>query len=220
MARVKPPVDLPAPSAKRVNETIAAFDEQGIVTEAALRKLFNAFPLNTDVAEVLLKVITVNRIYSTSIYAVVPVAEMIAAAQIDDLLLAGDEEAVERIRRVSFTDQKGIWQERNIYSFATKYCALHQPQHYAMYDGLVSKILWQYQTQTRAAGKIFHPPFSWDDLTNYSKFKSIVTAFRAHFGLEEFTLREIDMFLWITGKESSSAAGSPPEQSAEAEALA
>ncbi|QLG10894.1 hypothetical protein HLB42_09010 [Deinococcus sp. D7000] len=218
MAKIKPPLYLPEPSAELVRQKIEAFNDQGIVTEAAIDKLLTAFPLNSDAAEVLIKVITINRIYSTNIFAVVPVAEMIVAAQLDDLLRAGDEKAVESIRRVSFMDQTGKQQEKNIYSFATKYCALHQPHHYAMYDGLVIEKLWQYQEQTQAKGKAFYPKFSWDDLKDYPKFKSIVAAFRAHFELEAFTLREIDKFLWITGKESSSAAGSSLEHHGEAAA--
>lgn len=215
MARIKRPVDLPEPTPELVRQYITAFDEQGVVTEAALHGLFTAFPSNTDVAEVLLKVIVVNRIYSTSIYAVVPVAEMIAAAKIDDLLRAGKQEAVECIRRVSFEAQSGLPKQLNIYSFATKYCALHQPQHYVMYDGLVIEKLRQYQVKTQAEGTPFYSAFSWDDLKDYSKFKSIVEAFQRHFRLGNFTLREVDKFLWILGKKMLSEQSSTAAQSGE-----
>lgn len=193
-------VTLPDPTPALVREAIQRFDRQGRITETAIHHLLAAFPLNDDPAAVLLKVIVINRVYSTSIYAVQPVAEMIVRANIDPLLQARDPAAVETIRRVEFTDQTGAWQQRNIYSFATKYCTLHQPAAYAMYDGLVAQKLWEYQKRQSAFEQPFCAPFQRADLEQYPRFEAIVSAFRTHFGLEKFTLREIDKFLWMLGK--------------------
>lgn len=188
--------DLPSPTPDLVREGVRQFAEQGRVTEAALRKLLLAFPNNTETDEVLLKVITLNQIYSTNIFAVQVVAEMIQAASIDAALQAGDPGVVHRIDRLKFTSSSGKAVDKSIYSFATKYCALHQPQHYPIYDGFISDGLLQYQKQASFSSS----PFDWDALRKYGEFKRVVLAFRAHYGLEEFTLREIDQFLWTLGK--------------------
>lgn len=206
MARKAKVLELPVPTPDLVRERVRGFDQQGQVTEAALSKLLATFPANRDVPEVLLKVIAINRIYSTSIFAVQPVAEMIVAQEgVDELLAAGDPLAVEQIRRVAFTDSAGVQQDRSIYSFATKYCALHNPAAYAIYDGLVATELWEYQKWAKQRSESFCPAFRWDDLTRYATFLEVVRAFRAHFGLEEFGLRDIDKFLWMQGRERNQA---------------
>lgn len=203
MTKTRSPLPQPTPALVRAH--LAAFDAQGTVTELALQKLLTTFPASADVSEVLLKVIVINRIYSTSIFAVQPVAEMVAAAGIDGLLAAGDPEAVERIRRVSFVDGAGRQHSRSTYSFATKYCALHNPRAYVIYDGLVTTTLWEYQAQGEAEGAPFHRRFKWDELKDYTQFKAIVEAFREHHGLSAFSLRELDQFLWTLGKEQAAA---------------
>ena len=185
---------LPTPTPTLLREGMRVFATQGMVTEAALQKLLQAFPDNTVTDEILLKVITINQIYSTGIFAVQPVAEMIRAAQIDGALQAGEPEVVHRIDRLKFTSAQDKVVDRSIYSFATKYCALHQPRHYPIYDGLIATKLMEYSRRDGFAR------FSYDDLRDYPKFKQVVLDFQAHYGLQEFTLREIDQFLWSLGK--------------------
>lgn len=186
--------DLPSPTPDLVREGVRQFAEQGRVTEAALRKLLLAFPNNTETDEVLLKVIALNQIYSTNIFAVQVVAEMIQAASIDAALQAGDPGVVHRIDRLKFTSAAGKAVDKSIYSFATKYCALHQPRHYPIYDGLIATKLMEYSRRDQFAR------FTYDDLRHYPTFKQIVLDFQAHYGLKEFTLRETDQFLWSLGK--------------------
>jgi hypothetical protein len=38
-------------------------------------------------------------------------------------------------------------------------------------------------------------------LRNYRQFISVIDAFRRHYNLEKYSLREIDIFLWLAGKE-------------------
>lgn len=129
---------LPTPTPDRVREGMRVFAEQGRVSEVALQKLLQVFPGNTVTDEILLKVITLNQIYSTSIFAVQTVAKMIQKANIDAALNAGDPGVVHRIARLNFTSADGKVVDWSIYSFATKYCALHQPRHYPIYDGLIA----------------------------------------------------------------------------------
>ncbi|OLV19234.1 hypothetical protein BOO71_0003493 [Deinococcus marmoris] len=178
---------------------------QGRVTEVAIQKLLTAFPANTVTAEILLKVVVINQIYSTGILAVQPVAERIQAAKIDAALKAGDPGVVHLIDRLQFVTAKGKEVDRSIYSFATKYCALHQPQHYPIYDGLISQKLQAYLKQDGFSTT----PFKDAELRNYENFKAVVLQFREHYHLTKFSLREIDQFLWILGKGLLSPLPSP-----------
>ncbi len=36
------------------------------------------------------------------------------------------------------------------------------------------------------------------DLRDYEKYKVVLTAFQTHFGLHDFTFKQIDKFLWFT----------------------
>lgn len=38
------------------------------------------------------------------------------------------------------------------------------------------------------------------DLKRYDSFKRIVSAFREHYGLQRFSFKELDKFLWLYGR--------------------
>jgi len=40
------------------------------------------------------------------------------------------------------------------------------------------------------------------DLKDYPMFVEIITRFQNHYHLNRFSLREIDIFLWLAGKDS------------------
>ena len=43
--------------------------------------------------------------------------------------------------------------------------------------------------------------FRTEELKDYRRFKNILTAFRSYYSLEQFSLKEIDKYLWQFGKE-------------------
>jgi hypothetical protein len=43
--------------------------------------------------------------------------------------------------------------------------------------------------------------FKKDDLKNYERFIDIIRSFQTWYKLEKFSLKEIDVFLWLVGKE-------------------
>lgn len=200
------PAALPLPTPEHVRLGTAAFAAQGQVTECAIQNLLRAFPGNTVTADILLKVVVINQIYSTGILAVQPVAERIQAADIDAALQAGDPDVVHRIDRLQFVTAAGKVIDRSIYSFATKYCAHHQPRHYPIYDGIISAKLLAYQKRDG-----FTRPFSHADLRTYATFKTVMLAFQAQYGLTACSLRDIDQFLWVLGKgQLPDAPAAPP----------
>ena len=84
---------------------------------------------------------------------------------------------------------------KNFYSFASKYCSHHKPSSYPIFDSFVGKMLLHYKSADSFNG------FDKSDLRNYEHFIEIIKSFQSFYKLEKFTLREIDVFLWLAGKE-------------------
>ena len=81
------------------------------------------------------------------------------------------------------------------YSFATKYCSRHQPERFAIYDSFVEKVLVWFSDEYGFA------EFKNEDLRNYPNFKRVLMAFIEHFKLQKYSLKQIDQYLWLLGKE-------------------
>ena len=186
---------LRTPCAEIVVAAAARFDADNIVIENALKKLFGLFPSNSDPSEVLLKVVTLNRLYSTRILAVGTVAEHISrnAPYIDSEIANGSPEVVEFISKVTIGNR--TW---NFFSFASKYCSWHNPFAYPIYDTNVEACLWAYKKQDGFRD------FPRSGLWTYRSFSSIVSEFRKFYGLESFSFKEIDKFLWQMREDSKS----------------
>lgn len=211
---------LRVPDAQLVREACEQFDSENEVSEKALAELFAAYPTNDDASHVLLKVVALNSLYSTRILAVLKLAMLIAgqAAKIDAALAAGSPEAVEAIAGGGQTDL-------TFYSFATKYCNWHKPDSYPIYDSRVDKYLWSLNKQG-----IMHSEklVERGDLWLYSSFREVMTAFREEFGLQTFSFKEIDKFLWsqseaiwaLAEEEAREEAAVPEAQEPEPEFMA
>jgi hypothetical protein len=180
-------VMLPVPTPAVVKAECDAFDQENELTEKALRKLRTKFPLNTDEAEVLLKALVLNKLYSTRVNDVdiPPLAHHIAGLNIDPLLDKGSLDAVNQIMNCPGLDKE--------YSFATKFCSWHNPTAYPIYDGNAEACVWAYQKQDKF-GK-----FRRQDLRRYEVWVETVKAFRTHYGLGRLPFRELDKFLWRQG---------------------
>ena len=114
----------------------------------------------------------------------------IVECEIDAMLSAGDPETISRIRTVSYDGR-----ERNNYSFATKYCWWHNHAEFPIYDSNIDDALWYYMRRYQfSAYKLRY------ELREYPKFKQIIFEFKERFHLQEFTVRDIDNFLFFAGK--------------------
>jgi hypothetical protein len=191
---------LPVPTPETVKAACARFDQENELAEQALAELLRIYPGNADLRGVLLKVVAINSIYHTCIFALDTVARHIHEhhKQIDAALAAGELDVVDRIARVSV---KG--KTHNFFSFATKFCSWHNPTAYPIYDSHVDHYLWTLQTQDHFAS-FLHP-----DLWNYVKFHKIMAEFRSFHGLKKFTFKEIDKFLFLEGAPPKSTAPDP-----------
>ena len=159
--------------------------------ETSLGLLFHSLcPENENIEHVLLKVSALNDFYSTHIFDTYSVAKHIVSKAIDSRLDAIDYSLVNDIAVVSIRGKT-----KNLYSFASKYCSHHKPEHYPVFDSFVEKMLLHYK-------KADHfEEFGRLELKNYESFIEIIEAFQSFYRLENCSLREIDIFLWLAGKE-------------------
>ena len=166
--------------------------------EEALDKLFGEYAKrNKDLSDILIKVSALNDFYSTNIYSVYDVATHIAEVKdLDKRLQAGDISLVDEIKRVDFNGK--TW---NFYSFASKYCSHHNPTAFPIYDIYVGKVLAYFKNCKDVEGKSF-ATFSIKGIKeSYKAFYDVIVAFRKAYGLEAYTLKQIDRYLWLLGKE-------------------
>lgn len=171
------------------------------VEEAGLNDVFKKFPENNKLEQILIKVVLLNKFYSTNIMNPRKVADRIFELQIDNDLKKGDLDLVDKIATNIFKDdEKGEEKIRRFYSFATKYCHKSKPDLYPIYDSNVAYILKAYRNNDKK-----HFKFKNDDLKDYTKFKNIIDDFRKYYKLESLNYRELDHFLWIYGKEEQKA---------------
>jgi hypothetical protein len=185
--------NLQRPTPELVNHYVSQFEEDRYTSAAdeALSLLYAAYPENACLAEVLLKVAALNSLYSTNIYAITAVAQRIVDLQIDARLREPDLSLVEEIALVEVGGKK-----RRNYSFATKYCSWHEPEMYPIYDWYSERLLWAYQEKWRfSEGR----RKEWQN--SYPSYACAHAAFRRHFGLEEYSAKQVDKFLWRYAKE-------------------
>jgi hypothetical protein len=188
------------PTADRVRAACDAFDRDHHLTEQTLEELFRQYPNNSDPRHILLKVVAVNSLHHTCIFALDTVARHIQEhhKEIDRALAAGSPETVDVIAKVKVGGKV-----YNFFSFATKYCNWHNPSAYPVYDAHVDHYLWAQQQQSRFSS-FLHP-----DLWNYPKFHKIMTDFRSFHKLGSFTFKEIDKFLCIEAAPPRIESGEP-----------
>lgn len=202
MSSLLPPV--PTPSPDQVRKYLARWrvgDNEKI--DAALKIAFAAMPKNDDVGQVGVKIAALNGLYSTNIYAVVQVARHIVSLDIDAALAEDvvDPALIEGIANVEIRGKS-----RRNYSFATKYCNFHRPDVYPIYDSLVVGILNALLKQGETFDT-FTRGEHWG--TDYAIWHRSIRRFREHYGLGEFSIREIDKYLWTLAKERRAKPAGP-----------
>lgn len=194
-------INIPKPSNEEVKKYIGEWDKntEYFDKEKALNKLFlKLCPKNTDIKDILLKASILNDFYSTNIFSIYPVAEHIYKMKIDSKLEEGDISAVSDIKSVIIGGKK-----KELYSFASKYCSHHNPEEYPIYDSYVDEVLWYFRKPPYSSNHE-NPNFSnfkRKDLKDYGEFKKILLKFRDFYGLNEYSLKQIDQYLWQLGKE-------------------
>jgi len=186
-------IDIPRPSIDQVEVYLKKWKdlENYHLQEDALNKLFlELCPKNKEISDILIKASTLNNFYSTNIFSIYPVAKHIKSLDIDLRLQAGDVTLVRDIQNLTINDK-----EKHFYSFASKYCSHHNPIDYPIYDSFVDLILRYFKKRDTFS------EFKDGDLKDYIKFKNILVDFRSFYGLDKYSLKQIDQYVWQIGKE-------------------
>jgi hypothetical protein len=159
----------------------------------AINNLFQkTYHFNIELSDILVKVATLNRFYSTGILDVYHVALKIKNLNIDDDLKSGNPSIISKIAKVKVGKDR---KPRIFYSFATKYCHKHEPMKYPIYDSFVRKTLIYFKKKK-------YINFNINDLNKYEKFIEIVDNLRVNCNLQHLNYDELDTFLWTYGKEN------------------
>ncbi|MBQ8703757.1 MAG: hypothetical protein IJ524_05230 [Bacteroidales bacterium] len=147
-----------------------------------------------DRSDLLIKCSTLNDFYSTSIYSVYRVVEhYMGVENLGQRMAQGDLSLVEELRNVPTSDAGE--RTRDFYSFATKFCAHHNAEAFPIYDSYVDKMLRELRNRDRKL------KFLNNDLKDYRKFRDIVCRMREAYGITNLTFRQVDIMLWLAGKE-------------------
>lgn len=186
--------DVPRPCVAEVEKYLQMWDKQEnyVLQEAALDKLFlHVYPQNDKIEDILIKVSCLNDFYSTNIYSPFTVAKHIQQLGIDDRLRTGDPTLIEELASVHMANDK----TKNFYSFATKYCSHHQPFKYAIWDSYVDEVLRYFRDTDGFAD------FGFNELKRYEVFANVLKTFAAYYGLQRYSLKDLDRYLWQLGKD-------------------
>ncbi len=163
-------------------------------TDNAIWRYFFDREENSDINVVITKVVLINSLYSTQIYDPFSIARFIVAhhAEIDKKISESDQQVVEIIKNAN--------PDRNTYSFATKFCAFHNPLAFPIYDNRVADLLLEMISQ-----------YKWDlgdirkksHLEDYASFKKLVdhciAEFRVPFNMFG-RYKALDKGLWFCAK--------------------
>ena len=186
-------INIPSPNKKTIENYLIKWDnleEHYIWQEKSLYKLFHEdYKNNTDLNEILIKCSCLNDFYSTNIFSIFSVAKNIYNLKIDKRLNENDPSLVNDIAHVKIN---GV--DKTFYSFASKYCSHHNDE-FPIYDYFVDKMLVYFKNKDKFS------KFKKDDLKDYVKFRNILIDFKKFYDIEEYSLRDIDKYLWIAGKE-------------------
>ena len=185
--------NVPTPCEEEVIKYLNKWDslENYVLQERSLDKLFfKTYPKNEEIEDILIKASSLNDFYSTNIFSIFPVAKHIQQLNIDQRLSNFDESLVNDIAHVTINGK-----DKCFYSFATKYCSHHFPLEYPIYDSFVDKVLIYFKKKDKFAN------FKKDDLKNYKAFKNIPIQFKKFYNIDQFSLKDIDRYLWQLGKD-------------------
>ena len=149
-----------------------------------------------DASDLMIKCSTLNDFYSTNIYAVYNVVKhYLEVGDLKGRLAKGDLSLVEDLRKVQVKKKDQSTSEKDFYSFATKFCAHHNPEAYPIYDSYVDRMLRELRNRDR---KI---QFRNDELKDYRKFVNVIRQMQKEYRIEKLSFRQVDIMLWLAGKE-------------------
>ena len=161
------------PTPELVKEYVDKFDNDNnrsdYFKDSAIIKLFEKFPNNTELDEVLAKVTLLNAFYSTQILDMdlLNVSRDIVALNIDSSI-RGDNIDIDVVNRIAYDDRR-LYQ-RKLYSFASKYCSFHNPERFPIADSYSKGMLYYMNNCEDTRFHFFTQGFTQNDLNNYYNY--------------------------------------------------
>lgn len=163
------------------------------VEEALMRLFASRGSAFLDRSDLLIKCSALNDFYSTSIFSVYRVVEHYSKIEnLGGRMADGDIALIGELRNVPINDEG---KTRDFLSFATKFCAHHNPEAYPIYDSYVDKMLRELRNRDHKL------QFKNNDLKDYESFRDIICQMRIVYGIDDLSFRQLDIMLWLGGKE-------------------
>jgi hypothetical protein len=164
-----------------------------------LKRIFSASKLNLEFDDVLTKVTLLNEFYSTNIKGSKEhilfskeICSNCESKKLDDKIQKGDISAINAIVEISENSVN-----KRLLSFVTKYCHIHNPEKFPVYDSYVVGMLKLFWLKNNS----FSTNVS--DLTDVNSFKSAMDEF-IQFSSPKYgcsmSYKQADIFLWSFGK--------------------
>lgn len=165
------------------------------IQEAEIQDYCNANPLNSDIEVVKHKITLLNKYYSTR----VPVDEManhiLMMPNFDTMLQKGDTDLVGLLANT----------DKDYFSFATKYCAMHNPDKYPIFDSYIRIIFqWLFEngffdnTSVKRQEIFQFNQWKKDRSAHYADYIKIYDTFLKKSKIDAFggNYRQVDYILW------------------------
>jgi len=176
---------------KETNPESLTREDRYPFADLILREEFKKY--DASLGHVYKKVVLLNSLYSTNIYATFDVAlKIYKITNFEDRIKSGDISLVDEIRKNVISGQ-----EKDFYSFATKYCHNHNPNTYPIYDSFVEDMLIYYLDEEEPNKRYYRTK-----MKDYQYFKDSLDYLAKLWSLtEDYKYERLDKFLWKKGKE-------------------
>ncbi len=188
---------------KNLSEVFKNATSETKLNDKLVEDLLKNMPQNTDINQILAKILLIDYTYSTQLHRHRKKAHINKIAQnilqcknFDELVAKGDSQAI-------YTILNGL--EINLFSFATKYCCLHNSviykgDAYSIYDSAVHKLLPKYYEEHKnmCITKITYSSIEkWRKEQKYEEFNSAIGYLLNSATINRKNCRrEFDRLLW------------------------
>lgn len=182
------------PTKRNIDLGIRLFNQlpNGKLGNEVIRQFVEKNRGNSNLSIVATKVVLINSLYYTQIFAPLQVARHIHRLamknSLDKLISDGDARAIDLITYVKIAKKK-----KRFFSFASKYCHFHNPNKYPLIDSYVTNLL------KKINGKEKRFDIDDEDFGKYEKFRQAVVTLRKKARLT-YDFDKIDKYLWIYGQ--------------------
>jgi|GEM_PF-1065710 len=157
--------------------------------ESKIKSLVKSHPTNTSKEVVDDKVRMLNGYYSTRVPRESMVKNILNISHVDKSMRNGDTSIVHLIAKT----------DKNYFSFATKFCALHEPNLYPIYDNFVWS-LFIFLAKQGFFSEQTYSLFKYVEQSpnGYTNYKIIYEEFIQKTGIRRYckSYRQVDAYLW------------------------